>query len=238
MCGRFYLTTDAQTLSEHFKAPATAPALLLVPASMQASGNLDLTPRYNIAPSQAIPAIRQGETGRELVMLRWGLIPFWAKDKKIGYKMINARAETVASKPAYRAAFRRRRALLPASGFYEWQPVDGGKQPYSIRTNGDLFAFAGLWEYWKGEGGEPIESCTIIVTEANDKLKTIHDRMPVILDPEDYATWLDPEIQDPKRLEPLLRSYPGDRMNCYPVSHKVNNPRVDGPECIEPVLTE
>ncbi len=222
MCGRFYLNTDAQTLTEYFEA----------------SGNLDLMPRYNIAPSQEIPAVRQGEAGRELIMLRWGLIPSWAKDKNIGYKMINARAETVASKPAFRTAFRRRRTLIPASGFFEWKKTEGGKQPYRIGTNDDLFALAGLWEYWKGEGGEPIESCTIIVTEANEKIRTIHDRMPVILDPEDYATWLDPGIEDLETLQPLLRSYPGDRMTFHPVSRKVGNPRYDDPECIEPVKTQ
>lgn len=222
MCGRFYLNTDARTLTEYFEA----------------SGNLELTPRYNIAPSQEIPAVRQGEAGRELIMLRWGLIPSWAKDKNIGYKMINARAETVASKPAFRTAFRRRRTLIPASGFFEWKKTEGGKQPYSICTNDDLFALAGLWEYWKGEGGEPIESCTIIVTEANEKIRTIHDRMPVILDPEDYETWLDPGIEDLETLQPLLRSYPGDRMTFYPVNRKVGNPRYDDPECIEPVKTE
>ena len=222
MCGRFYLINDSRTLTEHFQVSRTP----------------DLTPRYNIAPSQEISAIRQGVESREIVRLRWGLIPFWAKSEKTGYKMINARAETVASKPAYRAAFRRRRCIIPASGFYEWKTTEYGKQPYNIHTDDDFMAFAGLWEHWQGEGGISVESCTIIVTVANDKLRSIHDRMPVILDPVDYATWLDPEIQDPDLIKPILRSYPGDRMSFYPVSRKVGNPSFDDPECIKPVITE
>lgn len=218
MCGRFYLITDSQTLAEHFEA----------------TGGLELAPRYNIAPSQEVAAVRQGVEGREIARLHWGLIPFWAKSAKSSYKMINARAETVASKPAYRAAFRRRRCLIPASGFYEWKATESGKQPYSIRTNEDLMAFAGLWEHWQGEDGVSVESCTVIVTQANDKLRPIHDRMPVILDPVDYEIWLDPETQDPHILEPMLRSYPGDKMNFYPVSRKVGNASYDDPECIEP----
>lgn len=222
MCGRFYLNTDSQTLTEHFDASCA----------------YSLVPHYNIAPSQEVIVVRQGSEIREIVMLRWGLIPFWAKSEKTGYKMINARAETVASKPAYRAAFRQRRCILPASGFYEWKTTDNGKQPYCIRTNDDLMAFAGLWEHWQGEGGDSVESCTIIVTEANDKLRPIHDRMPVILDPVDYEVWLDPEMQDPDVLKPMLRSYPEEMVTFYPVSRKVGNPSYDNPDCIEPLTTE
>lgn len=220
MCGRFYLDTPPKRLLKHF-------SLQQMPL---------LTARFNIAPSQDIAAIREGEVGRELVMLRWGLIPHWAKEEKTKFSMINARAETVATKPAYRTAFRQRRCLVPASGFIEWQPTDRGRQPYAVRLKDtDLFAFAGLWEHWEGADGKTIESCTIIVTDANELLQPIHDRMPVILDPDDYDDWLGHEAVETEHLLSLLRPYPAKQMILYPVSKRVNNPKNDDLECIKPV---
>jgi len=171
-----------------------------------------------------VPAIRQAEAGREAVLLRWGLIPYWAKDEKFGYHTINARAETVDRKPAFRSAFKRRRCLIPATGFYEWKKLNRHKQPYHIRVKDrELFAFAGLWEHWRSPEGKAIESCTIIVTDANEVLKSIHDRMPVILDPGDYDTWLDPDNRDVDRLRSLLRPYPPNRMEFWPVSWKAGS---------------
>jgi putative SOS response-associated peptidase YedK len=147
--------------------------------------------------------------------------------------MINARAETLAQKPAFRSAFKYRRCLIPASGFYEWQPKEGSKQPYAISMrHGGLFSLAGLWEHWEGPRGKTVESCTIIITDANALLTPIHDRMPVIIAKEDYATWLNPELQSPDRLQPLLRPYPAKLMITYPVSKRVNNPANDDPTCI------
>ena len=198
----------------------------------------ELDPRYNIAPSQDVPIIRESPEGKyELVMARWGLVPRWAKEPKTGYSMINARAETVAEKPAFRDAFRRRRCLIPADGFYEWKQAGTAKQPFHIRLkDGGDFAFAGLWERWRGEGQE-IESCSIIVTDANDLLRPIHDRMPVILDPADYAAWLDPENRDAEALAQLLKPYPAGQMEAVPVSRRVNSPKVDEASLLEPVET-
>lgn len=190
-----------------------------------------LQPRYNVAPSQQIPAVRLDGGARAACLLRWGLIPSWAKDAKVGYKMINARAETVADKPAYRAAFRRHRCLIPATGFYEWQQTDC-KQPYNVRMRGgEPFALAGLWEHWSYEG-TVIESCTIVVTDANELMRRIHDRMPVILQPKDYDLWLDPAVSDRARLLPLLCPYAREDLELYPVSRLVNSPKNDRPELI------
>jgi len=217
MCGRYNLITDPQALVDFF----------------QVRNRIELEPRFNIAPSQESPVVRVDENGRQLALMRWGLIPHWAKDIKIGYHTINARAETVASKPAYRSAFRKRRCLVPATGFYEWQAGSEGKQPYHIRVGeGRLFAFAGLWERWQQESAEPLESFTIIVTNANEVVRPIHERMPVILHPDDYATWLDPAIHDPARIQPLLRPCPSDWLNHYPVSRHVNSPAHDDPACL------
>ncbi|MCX7673679.1 MAG: SOS response-associated peptidase, partial [Thiobacillaceae bacterium] len=188
------------------------------------------------APSQDIAAVREGAGGRELVLLRWGLIPAWAKEVKPAYSLLNARAESVASKPAYRDAFRRRRCLIPADGFYEWRQEGSGRQPYRFTlADGGLFAMAGLWARWCGPGGVVIESCTILVTAANELVRTIHDRMPVIIDPADYSLWLDPRLADPRSLEHLLRPYPAERMRAYPVSRRVNRADYDVPEAIEPL---
>ncbi len=220
MCGRYNLITDAQALVDFFEV----------------RNSLAVVPRYNIAPSQDVPVVRADAQGRELALLRWGLIPHWAKEEKIGYKMINARAETVADKPSFRDAFRHRRCLIPATGFYEWKPIEGGKQPYNIQIGkGALFAFAGLWASWKSKAGKRLESCTIIVTEANAAITTIHDRMPVILSPDDYKTWLEPKISDPNRLKPLLRPCPAPWVHAYPVSRMVGSPKNDRSECITPL---
>jgi putative SOS response-associated peptidase YedK len=221
MCGRFYLDVEHDELIAHFGLKDAPP----------------LTAHFNIAPSQDIAAVRMGESGRELVMLHWGLIPFWAKDEKIAFSTINARVETASNKPAFREAFKHRRCLIPASGFFEWKAVKGGKQPYCIRgKDGELIALAGLWEHWEDkQSGEVVESCTILVTDANETVRTIHDRMPVILDPEDYGTWLDPSINDPVALNPLLRPWPKERTILFTVSQRVNSPRNDDPECIAPL---
>jgi putative SOS response-associated peptidase YedK len=222
MCGRFTLTDPDADLAVQFNLPE-------IP---------DLRPRYNIAPTQPVAAVRvpAKSSAREMVLLRWGLIPFWARDPKIGSQMINARSETVAEKPAFRAAFRRRRCLVVADGFYEWQKTDGTKQPFYIRLrDARPFAFAGLWEHWKGPDDTAIESCTLLTTQPNDLLRAVHNRMPVILQPRDYDLWLDPEIEKPELLRPLLLPYPPEKMDAYPVSRYVNSPNNDDPSCVEPL---
>jgi putative SOS response-associated peptidase YedK len=221
MCGRFTLFEADTILSKDFGAPIS----------------FDLPPRYNIAPTQQILAVRQsiGREGREAVLLRWGLIPHWAKDPSIGNRMINARAETVGEKPAFRSAFRTRRCLVPSSGFYDWKKEEGRKQPYFIRPRGrSSFAFAGLWEQWRGPEGSLVESCTLITTEANELISQLHDRMPAILSPSEYALWLDPGVSDGTRLIPLLRPYPAKELETFPVGAFVNNPKMDDSRCIAP----
>ncbi len=215
MCGRFA-----------FYSPAEATARLF-----GASGSLDMKPRYNIAPTQDIAAIRPSDDGRELVALRWGLVPFWAKDPSIGNRMINARAETVAEKPAFRAAYRRRRCLVPADGFYEWKKERQGKTPWLIsREDGEPLAFAGLWERWTStETGEDIESATLITTAANEFMAALHDRMPVILDPDTADRWLaggDDALGYAIDHTPPLQAWPVDR--------RVNNARNEGEDLIRP----
>lgn len=221
MCGRYSLTSTREALKEWFP-------LYDLP---------EITPRYNIAPTQQVLAARmdlQTERG-EVTWFRWGLVPFWAEDLKIGNRLINARGETAATKPAFRAAFKSRRCLVLADGFYEWQKHAGGKQPFLIRMkNGNPFAFAGLWERWDKEG-EPVESVTILTTEANPLMRSIHDRMPVILKPEDYGKWLNPGNKDVAALADLLRPFPAEEMQAFPVSALVNNPRNDRPECLKPL---
>ena len=219
MCGRFTLRTPAGAIVEQFHL----------------RGELQLPLRFNIAPSQPIAAVRQTVAGgeRELAMLRWGLIPFWAKEAAIGNRMINARSETLAEKPSFRAAYKNRRCLIVADGYYEWQKRESGKQPYYFHRQDDgPFAFAGLWERWD-KGPEPIESCTIITTDANELSRPIHDRMPVILSPEKYDLWLDPEFEETAPLQPLLQPYPSDDLVAEPVSTHVNRPTNDDPRCIE-----
>ncbi len=222
MCGRFTQTATPEVIAEQF-AVADSPLF---------------KPRYNIAPSQSVAAIRidPDTTARKLVMLRWGLIPSWAKDPKIGYQCINAKAETVAEKPSFRSAFKKRRCLVVATGFYEWRADGRTKQPMWIGLkNKRPFAFAGLWEHWTPAEGEPLESCTIITTEPNDLMRSIHNRMPVILSPASYDQWLDPTNQPTEPLKVLLRPYPSDELAAFPVSTLVNNPRNDAPQVLEPV---
>jgi len=195
----------------------------------------DIEPRYNVAPTQQVVAIRLGSAAenRELALLRWGLIPHWADDPSIGNRMINARAETVAGKPSFRQAFKKRRCLVVADGFYEWKKTDGKKQPYYIHLKDDQpFGFAGLWERWNREG-EEIQSCTIITTEPNELMKPIHNRMPVIVQSTDYDRWLDPDFQNGEMLQQVLRRYPADAMQAFPVNTLVNNPRNERAECID-----
>jgi putative SOS response-associated peptidase YedK len=223
MCGRFATHTPSKDLAERFEA----------------SHRTTVDPRkYNIAPSQQVLAVRNNDEGeRELVDLRWGLVPSWAKDVKTGYSMINARAETVAEKPSFKRPLKSRRCLIAADGFYEWQKYeDGSKQPYFIHLQkNEPFAFAGLWEHWEGKDelkGKVIESCTIIVTRANRLMQPIHDRMPVILPPKHYKEWLNPDIHDPKPLLPLLMPLDPELMEAWPVSSAVNNPRNEGEELL------
>jgi putative SOS response-associated peptidase YedK len=216
MCGRFLLMTSGRDIAEHFDLADTP----------------ELFPRYNIAPTQPVLAVRAAGAGREGALLRWGLVPSWARDTK--QAPINARAETAADKPTFRHAMRKRRCLIPADGFYEWLALEGRKQPYCFRqVDGRPFAFAGLWERWEGPEG-PVESCAILTTEANELVRPVHDRMPVILPERHWATWLDAGLQGAGELVPLLRPYPADAMRAYPVGPLVNNPRNDGPECLAP----
>jgi putative SOS response-associated peptidase YedK len=224
MCGRFTLRTPLARVAELFDLSDVGDW-----AGRQHA-------RYNIAPSQPVAAIRWNaeRKARELVPLAWGLVPHWSDDRAIGNRMINARGESVASKPAFRDAFRRRRCLIVADGFYEWQKHEGGKQPFYIRLKNDSpFAFAGLWDRCERLAA-PLESCTIITTDANELLKSVHDRMPVIFDREACQKWLDAAIEDADALQALLRPYPAEEMTAYPISTAVNSPRHDGPDCIEP----
>lgn len=196
MCGRFTLRTPATGIAE---------TLGLEPLPL-------FEPRFNICPTQPVLVVRSGEAGRAWGHLRWGLVPSWSRDPSGAAKLINARGETVADKPSFRAAFKRRRCLIPADGYYEWQKLPRGKQAFHIHLPTEApFAFAGLWETWHGEDGTELETCTIITTAANDPLRPIHDRMPVVLDPSDFDLWLDPAQQDRAQLEPLLHAAPPDR---------------------------
>ncbi len=204
-----------------------------------------LVPRYNIAPTQPVGIVRvqTNTTQREWAIVQWGLVPSWSKDPSIGSRMINARAETVADKPSFRAAFRRRRCLVPADGFYEWQRSGSSKQPYYIAMqDGAPFAFAGLWEYWEGADGSALESCTLLTTEPNELMVSIHSRMPVIIARQDYDDWMssgsEDETRDLSLLRHLLRPYPAREMKAYPVTKYVNSPRNEGVDCIQPVLSK
>lgn len=226
MCGRFALISDTETLIDTFGvAPETLTAM---PPSL---------PRYNVAPTQPVLAVRLNPTSkkRELTFFQWGLIPSWAKDIKIGARMINARSETVTEKSSFRAAFKRRRCIIPADGFYEWQQQDNRKQPMYIHAaDGTPFALAGLWELWRSPDGDAIQSCTILTTTPNELMTSIHNRMPVILEPEDFSMWLEPDERPEQGLH-LLRPYPSTKMAAYPVSTFVNNPTNDAPQCIAPI---
>lgn len=192
-------------------------------------------PKYNVAPGQMIMSIVNDGVKNRIGELKWGLIPNWAKEEKIGNGMLNARAETIAEKPAFRMPLERKRCLIPADGFYEWKRTDSGKQPMRIKLeSGELFAMAGLYESWLAPDGRKISSCTIITTTPNELVADIHDRMPVILRPEDEAVWLNRELRDPARLLPLLQPYPARKMTAYPVSPLVGNVKNDSPACLEP----
>ncbi|HEX6972505.1 MAG TPA: SOS response-associated peptidase [Limnochordia bacterium] len=228
MCGRYTLTVDGREILTEFSVQGTLPGL-----------EEWLRPRYNIAPGQPVVAIRTDRSGARIAgLLRWGLVPSWAKDPQIGYRMINARAETLAERPAFRAAYRQRRCLLPASGFYEWRRRGQKRQPYYFRLRKEpLFALAGLWEVWRGPDGQPLYSCTVVTTAANELVAPIHDRMPVILDREAAALWLEPGY-DRAALEQLIGPYPASAMERYAVSPAVNAPAHDGPDCIDPIADD
>ncbi|MBL0922106.1 MAG: SOS response-associated peptidase [Phycisphaerales bacterium] len=202
----------------------------------------ELGARYNVAPTQHGPVVRARPDGsREGAMLRWGLIPHWAKDESIGGRLINARAESVHLKPAFRAAFQRRRCLVPVSGFFEWRAVPGStrKRAHYIRPRAEeLFAFAGLWERWTPPDGAPapdLETFTILTTDANDAIRPLHDRMPVILPPRAWSAWLDPDLHEADAIRPMLAPAPAESLEIVAVGSRVNSPRHDDPQCIEPV---
>ena len=221
MCGRFAYFSAHEAMAQLFGLGADAP---------------QIEPRWNIAPTQFVPVIRADSAGlRRLSMLYWGLIPHWANEKSIGARMINARAETLAEKPSFRVALRRRRCLVVASGYYEWQVVAGGKQPWFIRApDATPLAFAGLWESWsESRAHEPLESCTIITTEAQGQIAKLHHRVPVILPQAAFARWLDPALQADAAVTDLLQAPNDAALTACPVSKRVNNARNEGPELVE-----
>ena len=222
MCGRFSLSVPDEALADYFELADTP----------------DLEAHYNIAPTQNVACVRPGPEGggRRLDLLRWGLVPFGAKDLRVGARMINARCETVATRPAFRQAFRERRCLVAADGFYEWRKVDGRKQPVFFQLEGGgPFGFAGLWSYWHSPDGEAVETCAIVTTAANELVAKTHDRMPVILRREDHALWLDHETHDPGRLGAVLTAFATAEMTARAVSTHVNSHANDDPRCIEPL---
>ena len=223
MCGRFTLTSDQDSFGDRFSFTGF---------------DLGWVPSFNIAPTQEVLTVTNDGSENRPELMRWGLVPSWAKDPKIGNRMINARSETLTEKPSFRTAFERRRCLIPADGFYEWKREGKAKKPMLITANpGGLFAFAGLWETWKQPDDSWLLTCAIITTSANEFMKSIHDRMPVILPRESEASWLDPEEQDTAMLSELLLPYDSGRMEAYEVSTLVNSPRNNFPEVIEPVAT-
>ena len=220
MCGRFTLNSNLDALQLRFGFEAR---------------DLEYRPRYNIAPTQPVLAV-VNDGGRRAEFMRWGLIPFWAKDPKIGSRMINAVGETAAAKPAFRAAFKKRRCLVLADGFFEWRKEGKAKVPtYIFLKSGEPFAMAGLWETWKNPEGELLRSCTIVTTQPNEFIAPIHNRMPVILSQETEALWLDPMTEEASTLNPLLIPSPSEDLDSYVVSNLVNSPKNSGPECIAPV---
>ncbi len=223
MCGRFHLLATAEQVAALYGVAVT-----------------QLMPRYNIAPTQPIAAVRHSRTGgRELTYFHWGLIPSWSKDTKFASRMINARSETAHEKPSFRAAYKRRRCLIPVTGFYEWQKVASGKQPMCITAadaqNGSLLSFAGLWEHWQSADGSEIESATILTGAPNELMTPIHNRMPIFIEPDDFDLWLDASAPLPA-VQSLLRCYPAEKLRAYPVSTHVNTPRNDDPTCIAPLI--
>jgi putative SOS response-associated peptidase YedK len=229
MCGRYTLHHTPREIRERFGVDTLEELLF---------------PRYNIAPSQIVPVIRSHQSSvagghlREMAGCKWGLIPYWAKDPKIGNNLINAKAETISEKPSFKNAFAKRRCLIPADGFFEWRKR--GKEPsqpiYVRRRDSGLFAFAGLWEAWKTPEGETLETCTIITVEPNEFISKIHHRMAAILKPDEEAAWIDPKSKSDELLR-LLRPYESDDLEAFPVSRAVNSPAHDGPDCIAPAET-
>jgi putative SOS response-associated peptidase YedK len=222
MCGRYRLSKRKQLIEQYFDA----------------TGEADWVPRYNLAPTQPVPVIRQHpkEPTRKLSLLRWGLIPYWSKDASGAARMINARSETASTQPAFRDAFKLRRCLIPADGFYEWKKQGTIKQPFCFEVNGGkLFAFAGLWERWKNPSGEWIKTCSILTTTPNPVAAAIHDRMPAILNPEDYDLWLDPGMRDAKTVADLLKPFDARQMDYYPISTRINQAANDDKECSRPI---
>ena len=222
MCGRFTLSTSPTEIANHFDLDETP----------------ELKARFNVAPGQSIATVSVASEARRSVLSlrRWGLVPSWAKDPKIGNRLINARSETAAEKPSFRTALRRRRCLVPADGFYEWAGAKGSKQPFLIGLEGRaLFAFAGLWERWTDPEGQRIESCTLLTTAAAENLRELHARMPVIVDPVDYAHWMDPDVVDPDLVSPVLDRNLGGALDFHPISTHVNDVRHDDPRCLEAI---
>jgi putative SOS response-associated peptidase YedK len=223
MCGRYRLSRRKQLVEEYFDTE---------------SDESEWTPRYNIAPSQPVPVIRQNpkEPRRELSLMRWGLIPSWASDSSGAARMINARSETAGTKPAFRDPLTNRRCLIPADGFYEWQRTGKVKQPYCFEVNdGELFAFAGIWDRWTDQNRNTVETCSILTTSSNAVTSAVHDRMPVILDPDSYDIWLDPGMRDVTTASELLKPYDAHLMRCYPISTRINHVANDDDECSAPV---
>jgi putative SOS response-associated peptidase YedK len=222
MCGRFTLTVDPAAVQETFSGYAFPQPF---------------APRFNIAPTQPVLAIPNDDQ-KTADFFVWGLIPMWAKDPSIGSRMINARGETLEEKPAFRGSLKYKRCLILADGFYEWKGGPGRKTktPFFIQMKDQKpFALAGLWDSWNGPDGSQVKSCTIITTEPNELVEIVHNRMPVILHSRDYAKWLDPSPQTPEQLKPLIKPFPAELMNAYPVSTLVNSPANDRPELIRPV---
>ncbi len=223
MCGRYRLSRRKEIIEEHFET---------------ADWQDDWAPRYNVAPTQPIPVIRQHpkEPVRELSLMRWGLIPSWSKYSSVAARMINARSESAATKPAFRDPLKFRRCLIPADGFYEWAKTTKGRQPYCFEVgDGELFAFAGLWDRWKDPSGNWIKTCSILTTTPNAVTAAVHDRMPVILDPENYEVWLDPGMRSTDAASDLLKPFDARLMRCYPVSSRINSVANDDEECSRPV---
>jgi putative SOS response-associated peptidase YedK len=222
MCGRYRLSRRKQVIEEYFDA----------------SGGEAWSPRYNIAPTQPVPIIRQNpkEPIREISLVRWGLIPSFSKDPTGPAMMINARSETASTKPAFRDLLKFRRCLIPADGFYEWKKTGKTKQPYCFEVNeGSLFAFAGLWDCWRDARGKELETCSILTTTPNALTQAVHDRVPVILDPDIYDLWLDPGMKDVHAVSDMLKPYDARLMRSYPVSTRINSVVNDDPECSAPV---
>jgi putative SOS response-associated peptidase YedK len=214
MCGRFTLRTPMAVLIGQFE--------------INLGTEIQLPLRYNVAPTQDIAVVRSTDAGRELTIMRWGLIPSWSKEANSGPPLFNARSETAAEKPTFRSAFKSRRCLIPADGFFEWKKIGKARQPYYFQlADRKPFAFAGLWEKWK-----TIESCTLLTTKANELVAPLHDRMPVMLSPNDYEEWLDPQATEPGK---LLDQYPATEMTATPVNPIVNKSGNEGAECIQPV---